>query len=385
LTQVAEDENGEKTPKIDKKNEFEKQTQTKSFSSEEVASLLKNGAYDIFRDDDDASNAFCEENIEQILSRRTKTIVHEETGASNFSKASFASESAQPELDVNDPDFWRKLMPEMASKHDSSQLYEPRNRKHMFDGDDLELDVSGSEGPEDDEHEGQAKKRRSLWTFVTRNKFQKSLMLFGYGRWSKIRQSAKIKLDEAEVIKYAEAYMRKLCAALNMNLEDVIKDISIANVERVDYGSDKGLREGAEKQEPNPTTTSTQPTSTSISTATTTSTNTPVLATTEHDEDPTLTEPSFAAKLQRTAKNLHQRLLSMASLSDLVRNGLKTFGQEWPEITGENPEWWGINEDRDLLIGVHNHGFGKYEPVRTDRTLCFFGRVKAVEKEKKKK
>jgi len=71
-----------------RKNEFE----TKSFSSQEVASLLKNGAYDIFRDDDDASNAFCEENIEQILSRRTKTIVV----ASNFSKASFASELAQP-------------------------------------------------------------------------------------------------------------------------------------------------------------------------------------------------------------------------------------------------------------------------------------------------
>jgi len=266
-------------------------------------------------------------------------------------------------------------MPEMASKHDASQLYEPRNRKHMFDGDDLELDGSGSEGPGDEEHEGQvAKKRRSLWSEVMRNKFQKSLMLFGYGRWNKIRQLAKIKLDEAEVIRYALAYMRKLCAALNMNVEDVIKDVSVANVEIEDYGAEKGLGEGVENHIPNPP----QPTSTTptVTTTPTTDTSTVVPATTEHEEDPTLNEPSFAAKLLRTAKNLHQRLQLMASLSDLVRNGLKTFGHEWPEINGENPEWWGNNEDRDLLIGVHNHGLGKYAPVRTDRTLCFYGRVK---------
>jgi len=38
----------------------------------------------------------------------------------------------------------------------------------------------------------------------------------------------------------------------------------------------------------------------------------------------------------------------MTSLGDLVRNGnLKQFGQEWPEVIGDNPyDWWGNIQDR---------------------------------------
>jgi len=106
---------------------------------------------------------------------------------------------------------------------------------------------------------------------------------------------------------------------------------------------------------------------------------------TAHDDDPTLNEPPFLVKFQRSAKNYYQRLIMMTSLRDLVRNGLKEFGEKWPEVGGENPEWWGKIEDRDLLIGVHKHGFGKYDPIRLDPALCFYGRVKAVEKEKRRK
>ena len=51
---------------------------------------------------------FCEEDIDQILERRTKVILIESAGkGSTFSKASFATEGAE-DIDLDDPDFWQK-------------------------------------------------------------------------------------------------------------------------------------------------------------------------------------------------------------------------------------------------------------------------------------
>lgn len=67
-------------------------TLTKALDKKVIDSLLKNGAYDLLNKEDDK---FGEEDIDQILTTRAKTIVHGETvGLSNFSKASFTSSSA---------------------------------------------------------------------------------------------------------------------------------------------------------------------------------------------------------------------------------------------------------------------------------------------------
>lgn len=63
-----------------------------ALSKTEVEMLLKKGAYGAFLDDE-ASTQFCEEDIDEILLRRTQTIRHDSTTekGSIFSKASFAS------------------------------------------------------------------------------------------------------------------------------------------------------------------------------------------------------------------------------------------------------------------------------------------------------
>lgn len=71
----------------------------------EIDALLRNGAYGIFKDEeDDESRKFREADIEKILESNTQTVVHAvhdgSGGNSTFSKASFTSELSRPELDV---------------------------------------------------------------------------------------------------------------------------------------------------------------------------------------------------------------------------------------------------------------------------------------------
>ena len=94
-------------------------------TKEEVERLLKHGAYDIFNDDKDGtsdkeSTEFVSQDIDSILARRAKTVVHENTGSKSnaaggtFSKASFKSTHDggvdAAGIDVDDPDFGPRLL-----------------------------------------------------------------------------------------------------------------------------------------------------------------------------------------------------------------------------------------------------------------------------------
>ena len=51
---------------------------------------------------------FCEEDIDQILERRTQVIQLQSEGkGSTFSKASFAADGSN-DINIDDPDFWNK-------------------------------------------------------------------------------------------------------------------------------------------------------------------------------------------------------------------------------------------------------------------------------------
>jgi hypothetical protein len=74
-----------------------------TLSKEEVEKLLRHGAYGIFSEDKDGaeeSNAFVQQDIDTILERRSRTVVHDNTGSKSnaaggtFSKARFAAPNA---------------------------------------------------------------------------------------------------------------------------------------------------------------------------------------------------------------------------------------------------------------------------------------------------
>lgn len=59
-------------------------------SKKEIEDLLRRGAYGALMDEEDEGAKFCEEDIDQILQRRTKTITIESEGrGSTFAKVVF--------------------------------------------------------------------------------------------------------------------------------------------------------------------------------------------------------------------------------------------------------------------------------------------------------
>lgn len=110
---------------------------SKQLSKKEIEDLLKKGAYGALMDDDNAGDKFCEEDIDQILLRRTQVITLENEKGSTFSKATFASASDRTDIDLDDPDFWNKwarraeIDTDQANGQEDLVISEPRRRTQI--------------------------------------------------------------------------------------------------------------------------------------------------------------------------------------------------------------------------------------------------------------
>jgi len=98
-----------------------------AMTKNEIEKLLRHGAYNIFNEEkagssEKESNDFINQDIDSILERRTKTAIHENNGRKSssagdaFSKASFkamnAATGGTDDGNVDDPDFWKKMVGE---------------------------------------------------------------------------------------------------------------------------------------------------------------------------------------------------------------------------------------------------------------------------------
>lgn len=94
-------------------------------TTEELDIILKKGAYFAFKGDTDIDN-FCEEDIDQILEKRTRVIHHDfiAGGKSTFSTVSFISKDDT--INFKDVDFWSNLLPEVR---DNDNFARRRNTK----------------------------------------------------------------------------------------------------------------------------------------------------------------------------------------------------------------------------------------------------------------
>lgn len=110
--------------------------QVQQLSKLEVEDLLKKGAYGALMDEEDEGSKFCEEDIDQILQRRTQTITIQSEGKGStfakvvlfnnkhqssegrcrlplmcffsFPQASFVSSGNRTDISLDDPNFWQK-------------------------------------------------------------------------------------------------------------------------------------------------------------------------------------------------------------------------------------------------------------------------------------
>lgn len=117
-------------------------------TKEEVERLLRHGAYDMFNEEkagatDAESNDFVQQDIDSILERRSKTVVHDQTGSNSnaaggtFSKASFKApktpasgqaKAQNEDVDIDDPEFWKKMVGEAKVEDDRIMTGKKRNR-----------------------------------------------------------------------------------------------------------------------------------------------------------------------------------------------------------------------------------------------------------------
>jgi hypothetical protein len=93
-------------------------------TNKEMEQLLKKGAYALLEDEnDEEGKAFCADDIDNILLKRTRTRVVEGTKTASWlnkqgmvvSKSKFTSDSKTAGLDMDDPLFWQKVMPDFVT------------------------------------------------------------------------------------------------------------------------------------------------------------------------------------------------------------------------------------------------------------------------------
>lgn len=109
----AQRDQGDEGDLSEKKPLSQKQAQAK-----EIDELLKKGAYDVFRDNDDSeAEKFMETDIDQLLEKSSMKVTYgasasSGSGLGSFSKASFVTDTGDGEKDVDldDPDFWAKAV-----------------------------------------------------------------------------------------------------------------------------------------------------------------------------------------------------------------------------------------------------------------------------------
>merc|ERR1719410_233789 len=106
-----------------------------NLSKGEVEMLLKKGAYGALMEDETAGDKFCEEDIEDILMKRSTVITHQEEKGSSFSKATFQTSDSATDISIDDPDFWKKWAKKAQIEEidETTQLMmvEPRKRKQI--------------------------------------------------------------------------------------------------------------------------------------------------------------------------------------------------------------------------------------------------------------
>lgn len=136
-----QNEESDETGKTTRKSDREAQ-------AKEIDELLKKGAYDVFRDDDDTeAEKFMESDIDQLLEHSSKTISYGATttsslgsGLGSFSKASFVADTDEgaKDVDLDDPDFWSKAIgfevPSEETPDDIAAMLDDgvkRNRKQV--------------------------------------------------------------------------------------------------------------------------------------------------------------------------------------------------------------------------------------------------------------
>ena len=251
----------------------------KPMNAKQIDSLLRYGAYGILNEGDEAAQKFVESDIDHILERAT-TVVRQCDGSSVFSTARFVADESAPEVSLNDPEFWSKLMPRTVDSE--PQQLGPRQcrlahtrQKTINISSDEESETSEEDASQVSEYEGNnesggdssettpvtrekrgrppisgERKRvnrtplicpiklqnRGAWKCAERRHFHAAWMNLGWGRWPEIRERGELYRWSVDAVRnFAAAY---LCKCLQTIENSVTRTRYVTIITNLDLSKD---------------------------------------------------------------------------------------------------------------------------------------------------
>uniref|UniRef100_A0A673B1T1 Uncharacterized protein n=1 Tax=Sphaeramia orbicularis TaxID=375764 RepID=A0A673B1T1_9TELE len=363
-------------------------------SKKEIEDLLRRGAYGAIMDEEDEGAKFCEEDIDQILQRRTKTITIESEGrGSTFAKASFVASGNRTDISLDDPNFWDKwakkadIDMDMVNGRNSLVIDTPRVRKQTrpFSATKDELAELSEGESEGDETKPKLRRNDRLNSYGRTECFrvEKNLLVYGWGRWKDILNHGRFKkqLTEWDV----ESICRALLAycLVHYRGDDKIKSFMWDLIAPTEDGQTKELQNHLGLSAPVPRgrkgkKMKTQSSSFDIHKAEWLR---------KHNPEHMLQDDGYKKHLKHHCNKvlLRVRMLYYLKQEVIGSQAQKVLdGIDCSEIKIWVPEpdhselpalWWDVISDKCLLLGVYKHGYEKYNTIRADPTLCFLERV----------
>ncbi|XP_066122286.1 chromodomain-helicase-DNA-binding protein 7 isoform X4 [Saccopteryx bilineata] len=366
-------------------------------SKKEIEDLLRKGAYGALMDEEDEGSKFCEEDIDQILLRRTHTITIESEGkGSTFAKASFVASGNRTDISLDDPNFWQKwakkaeldidalngrnnLVIDTPRVRKQTRLYSAVKEDELMEFSDLESDSEEKPcvKPRRPQDRSQGYARSECF------RVEKNLLVYGWGRWTDILSYGRYKrqLTEQDV----ETICRTILVyCLNHykgdeNIKSFIWDLITPTAD----GQTRALVNHSGLSAPVPRGRKGKK----------------VKAQSAHpmvqdadwlagcNPDALFQEDSYKKHLKHHCNKVLLRVRMLYYLrqevigdqADKILEGADSSEADvWiPEpFHAEVPaDWWDKEADKSLLIGVFKHGYEKYNSMRADPALCFLERV----------
>uniref|UniRef100_A0A8C8SX23 Chromodomain helicase DNA binding protein 9 n=1 Tax=Pelusios castaneus TaxID=367368 RepID=A0A8C8SX23_9SAUR len=363
-------------------------------SKKEIEDLLRRGAYGAIMDEEDEGSKFCEEDIDQILQRRTKTITIESEGrGSTFAKASFVASGNRTDISLDDPNFWQKWAKkaeidiDAISGRNSLVIDTPRIRKQTrpFSATKDELaELSEAESEGDDKPKLRRPCDRSNGYGRTECfRVEKNLLVYGWGRWREILSHGRFKrqLNEQDV----EIICRALLAycLVHYRGDEKIKSFIWDLITPTEDGQTRELQNHLGLSAPVPRGRKGKKVKTQASTFDIHK------AEWLHKYNPEhlLQDEGYKKHIKHHCNKVLLRVRMLYYLKqEVIGNEFqKVFDgvdasevDVWvpePDHSEVPAEWWDADADKSLLIGVFKHGYEKYNTIRADPALCFLERV----------
>uniref|UniRef100_A0A452IKA3 Uncharacterized protein n=1 Tax=Gopherus agassizii TaxID=38772 RepID=A0A452IKA3_9SAUR len=366
-------------------------------SKKEIEDLLRKGAYGALMDEEDEGSKFCEEDIDQILLRRTHTITIESEGkGSTFAKASFVASGNRTDISLDDPNFWQKwakkaeldidalngrnnLVIDTPRVRKQTRLYSAVKEDELMEFSDLESDSEEKPctKPRRPQDKSQGYARSECF------RVEKNLLVYGWGRWTDILSHGRYKrpLTEQDV----ETICRTILVyCLNHykgdeNIKSFIWDLITPTAD----GQTRALVNHSGLSAPVPRGRKGKKVKAQSSQ--------PMLQDADWlascNPDVLFQEDSYKKHLKHHCNKVLLRVRMLYYLrqevigdqADKILEGADSSEVDvWiPEpFHAEVPtDWWDKEADKSLLIGVFKHGYEKYNSMRADPALCFLERV----------